>query len=210
MPEQFDIQPRNATEREMLALLLKPAKPSPYDFYTSHRSPSVLSDYERRTEFTHKYSWSIPTEEALATIAKYAPVVEIGAGTGLWAAMLRARGVDILAYDAHPPYPDSEANAWHRNVKMFTHIEVGGPEKAELYPNRSLMLSWPPYDEPMASDCLAYYSGPHVIYIGEGSGGCTGDELFHDTLYKEFEEIESVRLPQWHGIHDYLSVWRRK
>jgi hypothetical protein len=72
------------------------------------------------------------------------------------------------------------------------------------------MLSWPPYDEPMASDCLTYYQGRHVIYIGEGSGGCTGDERFHDTLYDEFEEIEDVRLPQWNGIHDYLSVWRRK
>jgi len=210
MPNEFDIKPRNAMESIMLALLNKPAKPSPYDFYSSHRSASVLSDYERRSEFTHTYSWSIPTEKALATIARYAPIVEIGAGTGLWAAMLQARGVDILAYDAHPPRLGSEENAWHRNVKMFTHIDVGGPEKAEMYPNRSLMLSWPPYDEPMASDCLTYYQGRHVIYIGEGSGGCTGDERFHDTLYDEFEEIEDVRLPQWNGIHDYLSVWRRK
>jgi hypothetical protein len=30
-------------------------------------------------------------------------VVEVGAGTGYWAALLRARGVDVVAYDVRPP-----------------------------------------------------------------------------------------------------------
>lgn len=33
------------------------------------------------------------------------PVVEMGAGTGYWAALLQQRGVDVVALDRHPPAP---------------------------------------------------------------------------------------------------------
>jgi hypothetical protein len=36
---------------------------------------------------------------ALAAIARYAPIVEMGAGTGYWARCLRERGIDAVAYD---------------------------------------------------------------------------------------------------------------
>ena len=35
----------------------------------------------------------------IASLIRYAPILELGAGTGHWAALLRARGVDVLAYD---------------------------------------------------------------------------------------------------------------
>jgi tetratricopeptide (TPR) repeat protein len=54
-----------------------------------------------RDSLVRKYSWAIPDEEALATIGSYTPLVEIGAGTGYWAALLRKRGADMIAYDSH-------------------------------------------------------------------------------------------------------------
>ena len=41
--------------------------------------------------------------ELLDALAERAPLVEVGAGLGYWAAALRARGVPVLALDSHPP-----------------------------------------------------------------------------------------------------------
>ncbi|GJP35479.1 hypothetical protein CLOM_g19996 [Closterium sp. NIES-68] len=51
------------------------------------------------------YAWAVPTEAALAAIKSAAGeegIVEVGAGTGYWAALLRRRGVDVAAYDWTP------------------------------------------------------------------------------------------------------------
>jgi hypothetical protein len=44
-----------------------------------------------------KYAFGVPGNYALDCLARYGPLVEIGAGTGYWARCLRERGVDIVA-----------------------------------------------------------------------------------------------------------------
>ena len=34
---------------------------------------------------------------------EHSPLVEVGAGTGYWAALLRGRGARVFAYDRDPP-----------------------------------------------------------------------------------------------------------
>ena len=65
--------------------------------------------------------------------------MEVGAGTGYWAATLRRRGVDVLAYDLIPPSAEApEANAYHGRLPAFTDVLRGGP-KARVHGNN-------PYD----------------------------------------------------------------
>src|SRR5262245_27260787 len=66
----------------------------------------------RRRELASTFSWAIPTETALAVLAKHAPLVECGAGMGYWTALLRSRGVDAIAYDLLPP--GDAQNEYHR------------------------------------------------------------------------------------------------
>ena len=54
-----------------------------------------------------KYSWAIPDERALQILESFAPLIEIGAGKGYWARLLRDRGVDILAFDKYKYNCDS-------------------------------------------------------------------------------------------------------
>src|ERR1019366_9640348 len=50
------------------------------------------------------FAWAVPTEEAVRVVAKYSTrVVEIGAGSGYWAWMMRQAGVTVAAFDADPP-----------------------------------------------------------------------------------------------------------
>lgn len=168
-----------------------------------------MAEHHGREIGTKRYAWAIPTDGALTMIAKYDPIIEIGAGTGYWAKLLAARGVDIVAYDQAPPVAPG-LNTWHPGPDLAFPVEEGGPEKIPLHPGRNLFLCWPPYDEPMASQCLAAFTGNHVIYIGEGAGGCTGDEGFFNQLEAEFDEIEEETIPSWQGIHDRMTVYRRK
>ena len=68
-----------------------------------------------------------------------------------------------------------------------------------------------PFDTSFASDCLKNYKGNDLIYIGEGSGGCTGDEQFFELLDAEWDGVDNdVNIPKYEGLHDYLYYFRRK
>lgn len=169
--------------------------------------------FETRDQGTGEYAWAIPNVEALQTIAKYAPLIEMGAGRGYWASLLQRAGVHIDAFDPFPPaetenpYTTRSKSPQHQ----FTTVAKGGCEVLQSAPaTYSLFLSWPPYDEPFAYECLKAFRGPYVIFVGESHGGCTGDDNFFGLLEAMFDEVERVDIPQWSGIHDYLSVWERK
>src|SRR6185503_19623349 len=107
------------------------------------RRPSPLLDLdERRRELASLFSWAIPTDAALALLAKYAPLVECGAGMGYWLALLRARGVDALGYDARRP---GRSNAYHRGARRpWTHVQNGlAVDGARAHRDRTLLLCWP-------------------------------------------------------------------
>ena len=164
---------------------------------------AMIEAIRARHELVLSHSWAVPTDEALEAIAKHSPrgVVEIGAGTGYWAGLLRERGVDVVAYDTEP-HENVQAKAEWSEVKVGNHLYV------MKHPDRTLLLCWPPYATPMAAMALRRFKGDTVVYIGESAGGCNGDEDFHEML-ESWEEVELVALPQWPGIRDDLYVYKR-
>ena len=52
---------------------------------------------------TDRYTYVVPTSNLLTVLCSRAPIVELGAGTGYWAYLLRQMDVDIIAYDLVPP-----------------------------------------------------------------------------------------------------------
>lgn len=165
-----------------------------------------------RKEMVHKYSWAVPALPALEALHALGPLVEIGAGLGYWAFLLRQLGADILAYDEEPdPLKNTYTSEEAARIKIVPWTEVlkGGPEKAWEHRNRALFLCWPPYDDPMAYRCLVQYGGQRIALIGEGRGGCTADDKFFRRLHAGWEQTDEIDIPQWDGIHDYLSIYRR-
>ena len=164
-------------------------------------APLYFPSFTVRDKLVRKYSWAIPTEAILKTVAKYSPLVEIGAGTGYWAYLLAKLGADIICYDTHVENTPPET-IWYA-------IGAGNESKVMEHSNRALFLCWPPYSQPMASNCLKAYTGDTLVYIGEGYSGCTGDGEFHDILEKDWTEVEQISLLNWFGIHDSLWVYHR-
>lgn len=95
----------------------------------------------------------------------------------------------------------------------YVHIISGGPEALHRQKNqgRVLLLSWPPYDTAMGSKVLSAYHGDDLFYIGEGRGGCTGDDEMHEILASQWELVDMCRQHEnWSGIHDRLRYYRRR
>jgi hypothetical protein len=162
-----------------------------------------------RTDLVLKYALAVPTQEALDVLARHAPLIEIGAGGGYWAYLLRKQGVDILPFDVNPPREHNNSFRLGSEPLEWVHILQGGPSKIKEHPERTLFLCWPPTDN-MALSCLKYYKGDVLIYVGEPNGGCTANDAFYEKLLKQFHRVGGVRLPQWQGVKDALSVWKRR
>lgn len=166
------------------------------------------SDLNARLDLGHdaraRYAFAVPDEAALARIVNLGPLVEIGAGSGYWAALLRRRGLDVLAFDKYR----SSANPLYRGL-AWTEVRLGDSKAAAQYRERNLFLCWPPYDAPMAADSLRAYRGQRLIYIGESRGGETANAAFFNTLEREWRQVSTQAIPNWHSQHDELTVWLR-
>lgn len=173
-------------------------------FVTATTLSTDFGAFRSRSKLVKMYAWAIPTEEAIEAIHKLKmPIVEIGAGSGYWAYCMRQLGIDVVAYDAEP-YQNRYING------NWSEVLVGDEKAIRQHYDRALLLVWPPYNTPMASDTLSNFKGSHVVYVGESAYGCTGDDKFHTLLEKEWDVVEEVDIPQWPGIHDYLTIYRRK
>ena len=198
------------------------------EFY--HRwSPRTFS-YEYpytwyRDDLCREYSWAITDPESIQFVARWLSphAVELGAGRGYWAWQVAQLGVDILCFDEFPP-DKVFTNHWHspyendesgkhtflnQPVTTYHPVEQGTEEVLLQHADRTLFLCWPPYASDMALNCLNSYSGKRLVYIGEGSGGCTGDDAFHERLEEGWNEVVTHEIIQWDGIHDYITVYER-
>ena len=172
------------------------------DPWSFHSGPLLYA----RHRLVEHYAWAIPNDEALAIVGQTGKVVEVGAGGGYWAALLRARGVEVHAYD-----PASGKTQW--NKKVWTEVRRGWTKPASDHPDATLFLCWPSYTSSFARIALQRYllaGGKRLVYIGEHEGGCCTDDDFFEALGERMVEVGSLGIPMYPGLHDYLTVWEPK
>lgn len=168
---------------------------------------------EMRDDLVAKYSWGVPTESALREIAALSPVVEMGAGTGYWSALLRRMGAEAVAFDRSPPGSlrslVAACNPWHVDARRHCRVKVGTPVDLKMHGDKTLLLCWPPRGT-MARQCLRHWTGTYLVYVGELDGGMTADREFFEELRSSFDMAGLVQIPQWPGVSDVMTVWRRR
>lgn len=152
------------------------------------------------------YSFAVPTYEAVQAISEWSPIIEIGAGTGYWANLIKVAGADVIALDTHPP--NLKFNLYHGRYTPHTDILKGSHSNLQNYPNHTLFLCYPPPDNTMALDALSSYTGETVIHVGEWFGD-TGTLKFQQLLEKEFTLIQKILLPNWSSTSYDLTIWKR-
>lgn len=166
-----------------------------------------ISPFKQRWAMCRRYAWAIPSNGAIEALVALSPIVEVGAGLGYWAKLVSEAGGDITAYDIEP---NPEANDFLANGPWFP-VERGDVRKALAggRRERTLFLCWPPMSD-MAVTALRSHRGEHVVYVGEDWSGCTANDEFFHLVEAVYEPVETVHIPQWYGLHDYMTIYRRK
>jgi hypothetical protein len=176
--------------------------------------------YGPRDYAVSAYAWAVPSPKAIQDIvaASEGYILEIGSGNGYWARQLSDAGADVIATDPYAP------------EDTFYPVEsLKAAAAASMFKGRTLLLVWPPYAMSVAYDALRAFEkagGTDLIYVGEGSGGCTGDAQFHRALGagsgwfsdEDEEPVEELgwelvkvdtSLPSWGGISDSVYYYSR-
>ena len=163
----------------------------------------------------HTVGFAVPSQEALDVVAKCSPLIEVGAGTGYWAALLQKAGADIIAYDAEPPslcgVGTSLGNRFFNH--QFTAVEAGeavslfeaqpgARRTGAAHAGRALLMIYP--ENPAHVDAGAYASwdarcvgaylragGQTVIYVGDRKETCLSGGLYAwgETSSAELHEV---------------------
>jgi len=172
--------------------------------------------YHKRTSCIRKYGFAIPTYEAITaidgcTVHPYADnIVEIGAGSGYWAYLLRQFSRRIRAFD---PAPGGSVRSPYSFWKSWTEVEKDDHTVLSRIPEAKsavLLMVWPDYDVDWPAQALEAFPGNVFAYVGEGYYGCTGNERFHKILADQWKSVSQKWLPKWPGIHDGLEIYKRK
>lgn len=181
------------------------------------RYRASLDKHLLREELVKKYAWAVPTEEAIDLIKVHSPhgVVEVGAGTGYWCWLLKQKGVKVYPIDRQPLHNHYVRGCW-------LPISKGTHRKLLRFDAETLLLCWPAYASSQASDALKFFKGNTLVYVGEGYGGCTGDDEFHDELNgggwiegkghlarAKWEQVSKLDIPRFPGMNDRLYVYTR-
>jgi hypothetical protein len=164
----------------------------------------VYQEFLVRSKFIERYGFAILHRKAIEAMRPYAPLLEIGAGSGYWSYELRKQGIDIIATDnlsgEYGFFNGEVSRRWHHH---YTHIEVLDSLSAvRKYPNRNLLFVWPDYDASWAAETLDIFTGQVVIYQGEGYGNACADDRFHKLLDERFWDRESIPMPHFEYSYD--------
>ena len=190
---------------------------------------------DRRSHLIARYAFAVPSDEAIAAISRRSPrgVVELGAGTGYWAYVLEQVGVDVVAFDIAPA-PDRQ-NRWFAGSRAWHSLQHGDHDVVGHHSDRTLLVVWPPKNAAWPATAVERYhdaDGECLVYVGEGPGGRTGDDVFHALLgdfttclqceygsttspcvcnvEARWRRSATVTLPHWPGYLDDLHVYTRR
>lgn len=174
------------------------------------------------------FSWAVPSDDALQLIADASPhgVLDVGAGTGFWASLLAARGVDATACDS---LPVGEAFNGHHALPgggmspPFCPVDrCSAATAAAAAGRRTLLLCWPPSEtadadappgqQSMAFDALRAFPGTTCVYVGEepATGACAGPRFGEALAHDGWALVKTLPLPRWPGASDSLFIYQQE
>lgn len=210
--ELFDIQ----TALEQVVEPFKPASDYRTIFGTGFEAGMRSSLARHR--FIANYGFMLVTQETLEALVRLCHgkrVLDAGAGTGYLAKALEDHGIDVLAADRKNYSEGKHGYPFRQQFKLDYIGDV-----TEILPGQFdvVMLCWPCYNKPFGYDVAKRLQpGQTLIYQGEGFGGCTADDAFHEfvgnTQYWQKDDAQTAMLNaahlQFSGIHDTWQVYQR-
>jgi hypothetical protein len=166
------------------------------------------------------YPEYIPTDEAIRTLIKYGPVVEVGAGKGYWAHVLNENGGDCIPTDLNPEdetgefpvttvYSSEDGEQKYSSTVWAGVEELDGAAAVTAYPERTVMMCHPEGTTHWSKDVLDAIEDQFFIYIGEWFPGADANPLLFKRLADEFDLVERFLVFDWASMHAAGYVFKR-
>jgi hypothetical protein len=161
---------------------------------------------QNRKILQEKYAYTLPTREALDIIVKYKVesggrgFLELGAGKGYWAMLLKKMGCNIIATDVD--------TGWFTDNHRYTEIvQLDAIKATKQYPDRTLIIMYPHDKSTWPIEVLPWYKGEYIILVM--GDGCATEE-FWGILSEEWEDEETIDLTHWPLFPTCMTVYKRK
>lgn len=166
--------------------------------------PSILKhectkENDRRDIYLQNFGPGVPTVQALQKLQHFVgsdTVLNINAGTGLWAGLMALHGISVTATDINP------ANGW------FDIEQLSTVSSLLMYQHNVLFMVWP--SDSTFTEALESFTGNKLVYIGECAGGYTMDDAFFRVLDDNYQLVNVVELPNWPGLSDKMYMFQKK
>lgn len=158
--------------------------------------------WNTRLKLTDKYSWGVPTEEAVKQISMFTDsVIDFGAGSGYWAYLLKQTNVDVIAVD------NWEAG---KPDKLWIDVKTGSYEYLKMTSGRTLFMCWIPQYSDMGLTALKTWNGDKFIMVGEDTPArSNANPEFFKYLYSHYELVKMINIPQWYNHRDAVFFYRK-
>ena len=167
----------------------------------------MFSDLSRQY-YIENFSWSIPSIDAIKEIVRFAgseQILEVCAGNCFWACLIRLYGGNIIASDNFSSHGTEQYNCFISDV-----LNEDAVRSVQSHRTNVIMISWPTYNDPLATNVLDTFEGNRLIFVGEGAGGCTANDSFFDLLREKWSLVKYLMIPNWPGLHDGVYFYERK
>ncbi len=185
----------------------------------------VRDNMMMRTWYIRRFGFALVSKQFSDSITqvfnenKIGNFVELMAGTGFITKILLNQGFQGKAITLEIP-DDKDHKGIHWGLKKT-------PVYKQLVDSGDMILGDITEMEPMESDCVVVSWIPqgagyvvkdwcektsceYLVVIGEGYGGCTADDDFHDYLENEFKVQKRIYIDSFACIHDDCILYKRK
>ena len=171
--------------------------------------PSVTPEAEfglrlARKSFIRTWGFSIPCAEAVEALRALSPLVELGAGTGCWSALLNAAGVAAVATD---PIAAGDVGYGFEGGRHAQVQPLSAGQAIAAHPDRDVFCSWPTQDSPWALGAAFQLRPGRRLALVEGSN--TGTRGLRRYLATRFDLLSEIAIPQFPGSDDRLRIYRK-
>jgi hypothetical protein len=195
--------------RDMEAWVRSGAPPSAADLAAQGFSGDGSTETLRgaRQAYVRQWGFSVPCAEAVMALRGFGPILEVGAGTGFWTALLRAAGHDMVATDLA-----TGLSPYGFAVSRCAEVQqLAATDAVRTYADRDLFCSWPTENAAWAADAVsALRPGRKLALILDDRGTITGDETLRHVLADRCRALATIEIPRFPGLHDRLRLFERR
>lgn len=213
-PEQIKNLLNEGKWKDAITLLLPPdsLRRKSVIYQKSNDTYSVVA----REHWISKYrSWALPPRvdqiSEILEVLSHRNILEIAAGAGLWSAILKSSGMNIIATDEM-----MKGQYMTRMVTPFTYtnIETLSANDALLKYGSThdiLFVCWGSLSNiDLNKENFQHFTGDTIMIVGEPGYGCTYQGYINEAIEtSNWKLVLEVNIPIWRGVNDNLTIYRR-